>query len=146
MGLQNDMDLTSPRMPPRISPLLRLVLSFGFIFLLFNLDAIVDDSLHPEISYFDTEHILTGSIIALTTAVLLGLLELYIRRLERALDNVKTLEGMLPICASCKKIRTPDNQWHIIEQYIGQRTDATFTHGMCPDCAKKLYGRTFEKP
>jgi hypothetical protein len=140
------MDLTSPRMPPRISPLLRLVLSISFIILLFNLDALVDGSLHPEIPYFDSEHILTGSIIALITAGLLGLLEIYIRRLEGALDNVKTLEGMLPICASCKKIRTPDNQWHVIEQYIGQRTDATFTHGMCPDCAMKMYGRTFEKP
>lgn len=132
-------------MPPRISPFFRLVLSLAFIVLLFNLDAIVDDSLHPEIPYFDSEHILTGSIIAFIATVLLGLLEMYIRRLERALDNVKTLEGMLPICASCKKIRTPDNQWHIIEQYIGQRTDATFTHGMCPDCAQRMYGRTFER-
>lgn len=132
-------------MPPRVSPLSRLILAIVFTFVLFNLDAVVDRILHPDIPYFDTEHVVTGTIIAAVTALLLGLLEIYVRRLERALDNVKTLEGMLPICASCKKIRTPDNQWHIIEQYIGQRTDATFTHGMCPDCAKKMYGQTFER-
>lgn len=139
------MDLTSPRMPPRISPLLRAVLAIVFIVVLFNLAAIVDGIFHPEIPYVDTEHVVTGSIVALVAGLLLGLLEIYIRRLERALDNVRTLEGMLPICASCKKIRTPDNQWHIIEQYIGQRTDATFTHGMCPDCARKMYGQTFDR-
>ena len=132
-------------MPPRISPLLRLILAFGFIILMFNLDAMVDYVLHPEIPYVDAEHVITGGVIALVTAGLLVLLEIYIRRLERALDNVKTLEGMLPICASCKKIRTPDNQWHVIEQYIKERTDATFTHGMCPECAQRMYGQTFSR-
>lgn len=134
------MDITSPRMPPRISPPLRLLLAVGFVLVMFNLDAIMDSLLHPEIPYLDLEHVVIGGATALVTAVLLGLLELYIRRLERALDEVKTLEGMLPICASCKKIRTPDNQWHIIENYIKARTDATFTHGICPECSQRLYG------
>jgi len=132
-------------MPPRISPLLRLILALGFIFLMFNLDAIVDYIHHPDIPYLDAEHLITGGVIALITAGLLALLEIYIRRLERALDSVKTLEGMLPICASCKKIRTPDKQWHVIENYIIERTDATFTHGMCPECSQKMYGRTFDR-
>lgn len=137
------MEITSPRMPPRISPSLRLTLAIVFVFLIFNLDAATDSIHHPEIPYFDPEHLLTGGILALVTGVLLLLLEVYIRRLERALDNIKTLEGMLPICSSCKKIRTPDNEWHVIETYIRERTDATFTHGICPDCSLRLYGQTF---
>src|SRR5512134_1508775 len=138
------MEITSPRMPPRISPLLRLFLALGFIFIMFNLDAIVDYLFHPEIPYMHVEHVITGAVIALITAGLIALLEVYIRRLERALDSVKTLEGMLPICASCKKIRTPDSKWHVIENYIVERTDATFTHGMCPECAQRMYGQTFQ--
>ena len=137
------MEMTSPRMPPRMSPPLRLLLALLFIIAMFNVDSLVDAVHHPEIPYFDAEHLITGAVTALVTAVLLGSLELYIRRLERALDSVKTLEGMLPICSSCKKIRTPDNQWHVIENFIQKRTDATFTHGVCPDCSLRLYGRTF---
>lgn len=140
------MDITSPRMPPRISPLLRLVLALSFLVVLFNLDAIVSSVLEPERPYMDTENIILGATVTLVVGVLLLLLEIYVRKLERALDEVKILEGMLPICSSCKKIRTPDNQWHIIENYIKDRTDATFTHGMCPDCAVKFYGRTFAGP
>lgn len=139
------MELTSPRMPPRISPPVRLTLALAFIFLMFNLDAILDYVHHPEIPYMDAEHMVTGGVIALVTAGLLILLEIYIRRLERALDSVKTLEGMLPICASCKKIRTPDNQWQIIENYIKERTDATFTHSICPECAQRLYGQRLNR-
>ena len=106
----------------------------------------MDSAYHPDIPYLSEEHIVTGTVVALIGGVLLLLLEIYIRRLERALDNVKTLEGMLPICSACKKIRTPDNAWHIIENYIKERTDATFTHGMCPECAQRLYGRSFAQP
>ena len=131
-------------MPPRISPLIRFILALAFIAVMFNLDAMIDAFFHPEIPYLDNEHLIVGSVISFVTAALLGLLELYIRRLERALGNVRTLEGMLPICASCKRIRTPDNRWHIIETYIKERTDATFTHGICPECAQRMYGQTFE--
>ena len=132
-------------MPPRISPPLRLVLAIMFVFVMLNVDALLDSVHHPEIEYFDIEHLITGGAIALVTGVLLALLEIYIRRLERALDNVKTLEGMLPICSSCKRVRTPDNRWHVIEKYIRERTNATFTHGMCPECAQRLYGQTFSQ-
>ena len=59
--------------------------------------------------------------------------------LENALATIKTLRGMLPICASCKKIRDEKGAWKEIESYIGERTDAQFSHGVCPECAKKLY-------
>lgn len=65
--------------------------------------------------------------------------------LQGALQHIKKLEGMLPICANCKKIRMEgkdsaiNESWVSIERYIGERTDATFTHGICPECIKKLY-------
>jgi DNA-binding response OmpR family regulator len=60
-------------------------------------------------------------------------------RLQAALDHIQTLEGMLPICAACKKIRDDNGQWNQIESYIRKRTNANFTHSICPDCARELY-------
>lgn len=54
--------------------------------------------------------------------------------LEEALANVKTLQGLLPICSYCKKIRDDDNYWQQVEGYIGHHSGATFSHGICPDC------------
>jgi hypothetical protein len=52
---------------------------------------------------------------------------------------VKSLSGLLPICASCKKIRDDKGYWSQVESYVQKHSDATFTHGICPDCIKKLY-------
>ena len=60
--------------------------------------------------------------------------------LQTALGKVKTLRGLLPICSSCKKIRDDNGYWNQIEFYIRERSDASFTHGICPDCAEQLYG------
>lgn len=59
--------------------------------------------------------------------------------LGKALTEVKTLSGLLPICAGCKKIRDSYGKWQNLEDYISSRTEAEFTHGFCPDCARKLY-------
>jgi DNA-binding response OmpR family regulator len=61
------------------------------------------------------------------------------RDLQRALDEIKTLRGIIPICSNCKKIRDDDDSWQRIEKYIGDHSEAVFTHSICPDCAKKLY-------
>jgi K+-sensing histidine kinase KdpD len=58
--------------------------------------------------------------------------------LERVISEVKVLEGILPICASCKKIRNDKGDWQQMEEYIRQKTNAEFTHGLCPQCGKKL--------
>lgn len=63
-------------------------------------------------------------------------------QLEQALSEVKTLSGLLPICASCKKIRDDQGYWNRIEAYIENRTDAYFSHGICTECQEKLYGHT----
>jgi len=66
---------------------------------------------------------------------------------QDALENVKTLKGLIPICASCKKIRDDSGYWGQIEAYIAEHSDAEFSHGICPDCAKKIYPNYYkEKP
>ena len=62
-----------------------------------------------------------------------------IRKLQESLDTIKTLHGILPICASCKKIRDDQGYWNQVEVYVRDHTDAEFSHGLCPECAKKLY-------
>ena len=62
-----------------------------------------------------------------------------IKDLQRALADVKTLSGLLPICAGCKKIRDDRGYWQQVEEYISNRSEARFTHGYCPDCIRRLY-------
>lgn len=65
--------------------------------------------------------------------------EKLLRDLQQALSEVKTLSGLLPICASCKKIRDDEGYWHQVEVYVQRHSRAAFTHGFCPECMKRLY-------
>jgi PAS domain S-box-containing protein len=65
--------------------------------------------------------------------------EKLIGELKDALEKIKKLSGLLPICASCKNIRDDEGYWQRIEQYISEHSEANFTHGICPECIKKLY-------
>ncbi len=65
--------------------------------------------------------------------------EQLIAQLQKAMQEVKVLSGFLPICASCKKIRDDSGYWSQIEEYISKHSNALFSHGICPDCVKKLY-------
>lgn len=65
--------------------------------------------------------------------------ERLISRLQEALADVKRLSGLLPICASCKKIRNDKGYWENLEEYIRDRSEAEFSHSICPECVKKLY-------
>jgi len=71
--------------------------------------------------------------------------ERLIGQLKEALDNVKKLEGMLPICSSCKRIRDDKGGWTQMEVYIHEHSEAEFSHGLCPDCAHKIYPKYFPK-
>jgi hypothetical protein len=96
---------------------------------------------------------LTGSIdiaMGVTVSVFFGVLVGYLRdlmhkykgaseNLARAISEVKKLSGLLPMCANCKKIRNDEGYWQQVEDYITKHTEAEFSHGLCPDCAKKLY-------
>ncbi|MBP7887226.1 MAG: PAS domain-containing protein, partial [Candidatus Marinimicrobia bacterium] len=65
--------------------------------------------------------------------------EKFIAELQEALDKIKTLKGLIPICACCKKIRDDQGYWNSVESYIKDHAEVEFTHGICPDCMKKLY-------
>ena len=68
-----------------------------------------------------------------------------ILELQNALIEVKTLSGLLPICSNCKKIRDDKGYWIQVETYISKHSDATFTHGLCPECLKQYYPEVYER-
>ena len=70
--------------------------------------------------------------------------EKLIQKLQDALDKIKTLRGIIPICASCKKIRDDEGYWNEIESYIKKHSEADFSHGICPECARKLYPQLYK--
>ncbi len=67
------------------------------------------------------------------------------KELKEALNQIKQLKGMLPICSNCHKIRDDEGYWHRVENYIEQHADVTFTHSLCPDCLIELYPEYAEK-
>lgn len=71
--------------------------------------------------------------------------EKLIAELQQAISQVKTLSGLLPICASCKKIRNDEGYWQQLETFISERSEANFTHGICPECTKELYREFYEE-
>lgn len=108
----------------------------------------------PELSY---EIIgLVGSAIMLAGVLLIGPVFLSVKTAEReqkkafdelkeATSKIKILSGLLPICASCKKIRDDKGYWEQIEVFVRDRSEAEFSHGICPECAKKLYPELYDK-
>ena len=87
--------------------------------------------------------VLSNRFLALSAIWVVTILSIQRRKMheerERALLEVKMLRGFLPICASCKKIRDDEGYWNQIESYIKEHSEAEFSHGICPECAKKLY-------
>ena len=68
-----------------------------------------------------------------------------IAELGQALEQIKILSGIIPICAGCKKIRDDAGYWQQVEMYISKHSEAKFTHGICPECEKRLYAELDEK-
>ena len=101
----------------------------------------------PENHTERLEYIITSSIfvcIALVVPIWIIIrdvtrLEKTTEQLQGALDSIKTLEGLLPICANCKNIRDDNGYWHQVEVYIRNNSKAEFSHSICPTCAQKLY-------
>lgn len=71
--------------------------------------------------------------------------ERLLEELRQALGNVKKLSGLLPICAGCKRIRDDHGNWQEVERYLEQKSEAQFSHGICPECAARLYPDLFKK-
>ena len=65
-------------------------------------------------------------------------------KLEASIKEIKLLRGILPICVSCKKIRDDKGFWKQVEAYITEHSEAQFSHGLCPECTKKLYPELFQ--
>ena len=82
---------------------------------------------------------------ALLISLLNGVRKRLYGELQEALAEVKLLSGLLPICASCKMIRDAKGDWQQIELYISDHSEATFTHGTCPDCFKRQFPDSYEK-
>lgn len=70
--------------------------------------------------------------------------QILIRELKQALDKVKRLSGLLPICMFCKKIRDDNNYWYQVDRYIAEHSEVQFSHGLCPECLEKHYPCTLE--
>jgi len=107
------------------------------------LDIIVHRLLdEPMIEPFITADTLIASIIATPISfILLRMVErLDVQReeLSSAFEEIRELKGLIPICASCKKIRDDDGFWHQVDVYIRQHTSAEFTHSLCSDCAADI--------
>jgi hypothetical protein len=66
--------------------------------------------------------------------------------LQKAAAEIRTLQGLLPICSSCKRVRDDTGYWNQIETYISAHADVRFSHGLCPECARTLYPEVFGKP
>jgi hypothetical protein len=81
---------------------------------------------------------------AIRIAVLVAFAVL-IDRVTHQAREIRVLQGLLPVCGFCKKIRTEDQKWQPIEAYITERSEASFTHTFCPECGKQHYGEYFEQ-
>lgn len=71
--------------------------------------------------------------------------EALIVELQEALEHIKTLRGIIPICSHCKKIRDDEGYWHQVEEYVDAHTEAHFSHGICPGCVRELYPDTVDE-
>lgn len=85
---------------------------------------------------------LIAAVALLLYAYLVDRVAWQTRRLK---GEVKVLQGLLPICASCKRIRTDTGEYEPIEHYIAERSEVSFSHGICPECARKLYPEYFQE-
>ena len=88
---------------------------------------------------FQVEEVLARVKTHLTLRNLQKSLEDKNAQLQKALDEIKILQGIIPICANCKKIRDDKGFWNQVEAYISKHSEAKFSHSICPTCAKELY-------
>ncbi len=86
---------------------------------------------------FDSEELRARVQVGRQMAELQSLMAARVRQLEEAMAHIKTLQGFIPICSYCKKIRDDKNYWQQIESYLADHADIQFSHGICPDCYEK---------
>ena len=101
-----------------------------------GLDAGADDYLAKP---YDTGELYARVNVGRRILALQAAMAEKVHQLQITLDHVKTLRGIIPICANCKKIRDDKGYWNQVEVYIRDHSDAEFSHGICPECVQKLY-------
>ncbi len=101
-----------------------------------GLDAGADDYISKP---FDDNELRARINVARRMVEIQAKLEVKIAELSSALEHVKTLQGILPICCYCKKIRRDDRAWQQLEVYITQHSEAMFSHSICPECARVYF-------
>ncbi|MBU2551496.1 MAG: response regulator [Proteobacteria bacterium] len=87
----------------------------------------------------DTRELKASMTVALYKAKADQERQALLNKLQEALSEIKRLSGLLPICSGCKKIRDDQGEWLTLERYIQERSEARFSHSLCPDCARRLY-------
>ncbi len=143
-----------------------ILLSVFFGLLVWAIDATVDYYVFYEGSFIDLfilnvpQHEVYIRLVILITFIVFGLIlsktisrlhiankqnQKLVNELKIAMADIKKLSGFLPICASCKKIRDDNGYWNQIESYIRDHSEAQFSHGICPECAEKLYPEFIKK-
>jgi len=110
-------------------------------------DGLVADGAY--VAFYVTEYAYLVVIATMAYALLGRLVDLHAsidrlngdleRRVARALADIKVLRGLIPICSACKRIRDDRGFWTRLEQYLSEHSEATLTHGICPECAQRLY-------
>lgn len=138
-----------PLMHPAIASLsrrrLRWLLYIAAILMMANLSALMDLFIAPQVPYFNREHLYVGVASGLLIVVLIVTLELYLGGLQRALAQISRIESFLSVCSACGDVRLPDPEnsraeaWVALDRYIQEHTSTRFSHGICPDCARRLY-------
>jgi len=93
---------------------------------------------------FDPQELRSRLQVGLRVLKLESALAAKLEELEQAMQHVKTLQGLLPICMYCKKIRDDSDSWHRMESYIEKHTEAMFTHSLCSDCREEHFPRREE--
>ena len=117
-------------------------IAFAALIVFISID---DEWLIPKIigKDFPISHTHLAGILDTLWVACLFVLALYIQM--KILHKIRLLEGIMCVCANCKKIRDGENHWSPIEVYIQKRSHADFTHSICPDCGVKLYGDLYLK-
>ena len=120
---------------PNANQYLLLLTSLGRDHVVTGLDAGADDYVTKP---FDHEELRARINVGVRVVSLQDKLAQRVTELQAAIDNIKQLHGLLPICSYCKRIRGDDQYWQNVESYIAERSDAQFSHGICPPCYAKL--------
>ena len=101
----------------------------------------------PHYIFNDTATSYTQRIgeIIIELSIFFTIISMQIVIFKKLYKRIRVLEGFIPICANCKKIRKTEDQWEQMEKYITQHSLAQFSHSMCPDCARQLYPDLYKK-